>query len=149
MDCKQFLEDLQTVFAKHKLATLGTIRLSRIVEDEEFKPETLSVTYQKDNPLHSGITERGDFLLVNCDKIEAQPVAFESSSFQIHDREALIRGGVKSPLDDKVYYSRHEYDEHARRRGVELVGNDYATRMKARQERMAERAEKRKQAESN
>lgn len=142
---QDFIDDLKAVFAKHQMALLGTIRLFQIDEASDFKTDTLSVCYQKDNPLHSGITERGDFLLVDCQKREQKPVEFDSSGFQILDKEALVRGGVKSLLDDKVYYSRKDYDDHFERAGKVLVGSDFQSQTNARKDRMAERAERRRQ----
>lgn len=60
------------------------------------------------------------------------------------NRDALMAGGVKSPIDDKVYYDRKSYEEHAKRHDCVLVGNDFASK---RQKRLEKRAAKKAAAE--
>ena len=141
------MDDLRQVFAKHQMAMLGTIRFYHINSENDFNPDTLKVSYQLDNQSYWG-AERGDFVVIECDKIEKPASAVDGYSVQILDREALVRGGVKSLLDDKTYYSRKDYDDHAERLGKVLVGSDFQSQTKARQDRMAERAERRREQAS-
>ena len=34
-------------------------------------------------------------------------------------------GGIRSPLDGKVYTTKYAYEDHAKARGVKMVGNDF------------------------
>jgi hypothetical protein len=43
--------------------------------------------------------------------------------------------GVRSPIDDKVYTSRHSYESHLKQHGCEIVGNDFGSSRAKRQER--------------
>ena len=46
--------------------------------------------------------------------------------------EQTIRedGGIRSPLDGKVYTTKYAYDDHAKARGVKPVGNDFNNQVK-------------------
>lgn len=50
--------------------------------------------------------------------------------------------GVKSPIDDKFYTNGYAYADHAKAHNLTLIGNDYASRTQARQERIAEKVER-------
>ena len=39
-------------------------------------------------------------------------------------------GGIRSPLDGKVYTSEHKYKDHVKAHGVQEVGNDFNGRTK-------------------
>lgn len=138
---QQFIDDLKAVFTKHQMALLGTIQLYQITPENEFITDSLKIEYQKDNKCYGG-TWRGDFLNIECDKVEPEPAAeFERKSFTVLDREALVRDGVKSPLDDKVYYSRKAYDDHAKRHDSVLVGSDFQSKRQYRLDKMAAKKE--------
>lgn len=144
---QSFLNDIYQVFIKHKLAPLGEFMLQKL--DDDFDIKTLSVKYQIDSKHHTG-TIRGDFLVVDCEKIEKPAEQFEGSRFQILDKEGLVRGGVRSPIDDKVYYDRKSYEEHAKRHDCVLVGNDFASKRAKRLEtRAAKQAAKEKATKGN
>jgi len=123
---KEFLEELQAVFSKHGYAPLATVRLYKISEENEFKPETLRVEYQLDNTNFWGF-ERGEFLRVDCDKIEREAQAFKSDvKLAIQDKETSFKNPVKSMVDGKQYTNRKSWDDHLKAHNCTEVGNDPA-----------------------
>ncbi len=65
------------------------------------------------------------------------------------DNYISVGSGVKSVLDDKVYTNGYAYADHLKKNNAVLIGNDFASRAAARQERMAARAEAKKSKITN
>lgn len=117
-----FESDLWELCQRYGLAIMGRAKLARI-DDLEAHRAPFFMADSVDT--YGGKDTCGPFLVSHLKRKAPPPAEVrQSKSFQIQDRERLMKGGIESMADGKFYTSRAAYEQSLKDHGYEVVGRD-------------------------
>lgn len=121
-----FIDDLHRLCVKYDVFPVGNLRIRQGNEWDKKSFEIKSV-----NELNYGYAKDkgGPFILMNVNQIEIiQKFNVKKVNTVIQDKDVLLRDGVKSQVDGKMYTRRADYNDHLKRHDMVEVGDQAPTK---------------------
>lgn len=122
----KFINEVRSLCESHGLFLDGKLRVR---QGKEWDGDTFSITHKDEIDYGYAKDSTGPFICFSINKL-TKLTDFEGKkvNMQIVDKDKLLRDGVKSMADGKIYGNRHEYNEHLKRNGFIEVGDQAPTK---------------------
>lgn len=79
----------------------------------------------KENPLELRLGEHENFIKAMRMSQAESDYRLNPLKIAIVDRDVLLKDGVRSTVDNKMYSNRMKWNDHLKRHGCVEIGNDY------------------------
>lgn len=122
---KEFLKEFSSLLKKHGVYLDGQLRLRDPSDGWEIES---AENFIVDEVSYHGCRDlSGPFLLcsIEREKIKSAPIKTSKLNPVIYDNDALLKEGVKSQIDGKHYFNKHDWKNHLKDNGCVEIGNDF------------------------